>query len=167
MQLMQCLRRFQVLLILMILIYDSQALVICRNKNAVHVFNVHRSSDHNIPDSRHWSKPPQNEEEETQFDSLDVLLDRARKRNKVPLFLGKLQAVLDRRVLPFLSIGDILIVIAALVLLDAKGFAIGLVIGKATLAPLRKALQSQNGEMAINLVDFYPAVLAILLDQVF
>jgi hypothetical protein len=95
-------------------------------------------------------------------------LDRARKRNQLPLLIGKGQAVLDRRVLlPFLSIGDVLIVLAALFLVDAKGFAIGLVIGKATLTPIRRILQEKNGGSTVaRFLDFYPALLAILLDQV-
>lgn len=109
-----------------------------------------------------------NKEEESQpFDSLDIVLQRARKRNQLALLLGKLQASLDRRILPFLSIGDCLIVLAAVVLLDATAFAIGLVIGKATLVPLRKLLiQQGGGRNLIKFLDLYPAILAILLDQV-
>ena len=105
-------------------------------------------------------------EEETQFDSLDVVLKRARKRNRLPLLMGKVQSALNKRFLPFVSIGDVLVVVAALVPLDAKGFAVGLVIGKATLAPLRRLLtQQEGGEVVVKLIDFYPAVLAIILDQ--
>jgi hypothetical protein len=69
-------------------------------------------------------------------------------------------------VLPFLSIGDALTALAALLLLNAKGFAFGLVIGKATLASLRKLLIEQEiGVSLMKLLDFYPAVLAIALDQ--
>lgn len=114
------------------------------------------------------SRNPQEQEEKSHSNSLDVVLERARKRNKVPLLLGKFQSsVLDRRLLPFLSIGDLFIVLTALVLLDAKGFAIGLVIGKATLSPLRKLLiQQQIVGTVMKLVDFYPVTVAVVLDQI-
>ena len=93
------------------------------------------------------SKTPQEQDKEFQFDSLDDVLSRARKRNRVPLLVGKLQSsVLERRLLPFLSVGDALIVLSAFIFLDAKGFALGLVIGKATLASLRKLLREQDAE---------------------
>lgn len=111
-----------------------------------------------------------NDDDEAQFDSLDVVLDRARKRNQIPLALGKLQAALDRRVLPFLSVGDVILILAAIVLLDLTWFAVGLVLGKATVPALRQKVSQQYddvGTFVMKLLDFYPALLAIILDQVF
>lgn len=157
--------RFQALLVLTALLCGTQALVVHNCKNGA--FSLMKQSRGST--SPRLSKTSQEQEDrETQFDSLDVMLDRARKRNQLPLFLGKCQQVLDRRILHFLSIGDVLIVLAALVLLGAKGFAAGLVIGKATLAPLRKLLaQQENGGTFMKLIEFYPAMLAIVLDQIF
>lgn len=115
------------------------------------------------------SKTPQEQDKETQFDSLDEVLSRARTRNRVPLLVGKLQSsVLERRLLPFLSVGDALIVLSAFILIDTKGFGFGLVIGKATLASLRKLLREQDAISVslIKFLDFYPVVLAVALDQI-
>lgn len=169
--------RLHVLLLLLLLV------LIRRGANT---FILHANNNRRVKQSRHLKQRPaslhldlsktpspndDDDEETTQLDSLDVILDRARKRNQIPLLIGKWHAVLDRRVLPFLSIGDVLIVLAALFLVDAKGFAIGLVIGKASLTPIRRILQEQDGGSTsvaevTRFLDFYPALLAILLDQV-
>jgi hypothetical protein len=114
------------------------------------------------------SKTPQEQDKKYQFDSLDIVLSRARKRNRIRLLVGQLQSsIVGRRLLPFLSVGDALIVLSAFIILDAKGFAIGFVVGKATLASLRKLLREQDvSELLLNLVDFYPVALAAALDQI-
>lgn len=161
--------RLVALFLLVAITQNISALIVCRNTMRVHIFShitrKRRSHSSLLCCS---SKPPQNnDDEEAQFDSLDVLLDRARNRNKIPLLLGKVQSLLDRRVLPFLSIGDTFIVLVALVILNAKGFVLGLVLGRASLIQLRKIIaQQENGEAAMKVVDFYPVILAILLDQI-
>lgn len=158
----------QLLLLIAALAQRSDGLMMHRSQRAARAHHPSRGAACFVSPCCLSKTPQQEQEEESQFDSLDIVLDRARKRNQVPLLLGKFQSsVLGRKVLPFLSVGDVFIVLTALVILDAKGFAIGLLIGKATLDPLRKLLVQQgSGTSVVKVVDFYPVLLAIALDQI-
>jgi hypothetical protein len=82
------------------------------------------------------------------FDSLDVMLERARKRPG-PMPLYRLQAWLDGPILkldafapslPVFTRSDALL-IAVAIFIRANGFALGLVIGKLTATPFRKLVK--------------------------
>lgn len=98
--------------------------------------------------------------------SLDVVLEKARKR-KLFLFPIKLQAFADKPVVklgggsaPYLTIGE-----CALLLIAAKlgsyGFSVGFILGKGTLPFLRS-----SGMAPLIFVELWPVSLAIISDTV-
>jgi hypothetical protein len=105
------------------------------------------------------------------FDSLDVMLERARKRPG-PMPLYRLQAWLDGPILkldsfapslPVFTRSDALL-IAVAIFIHANGFALGLVIGKLTATPFRK-LVDPPVQVQILLMPFWPVIWAIGLDR--
>lgn len=137
---------------------------------------------------------------EEEFPSLDTILEKARQRNRIPLFFGKIQAslsldsklfsfdqakyngVLEKRVVLSLSsftTGDFLICSIASLVLQAYGFSLGYTIGKLTQSSLKQLLtiisvylDENNGSpdvnnmrLVMNLVQVWPVLLAITLDQ--
>lgn len=98
--------------------------------------------------------------EEPEFEPLDVMLDRARKRGVNPMI--RIQALAGAPLLKGSGIpltrGDALFTATAL-LIGAKGFAVGLLVGKATSSrlPFRQDLPPL-------LVQLYPVLLAIACD---
>ena len=109
--------------------------------------------------------------DESPLGSLDSVLERARQRQTVTLPY-RLQAMWDA---PLVSIdyefskfvvtrGDMVLIVVALAI-HANGFALGLLLGKATAAPLRQLLKPP---LAVQMVlqPVWPVVWAIALDQV-
>jgi hypothetical protein len=105
------------------------------------------------------------------FDSLDVMLERARKRPG-PMPLYRLQAWLDGPILkldsfapslPVFTRSDALL-IAVAIFIRADGFALGLVIGKLTATPFRKLVKPPV-QVQILLMPFWPVLWAIGLDR--
>lgn len=100
---------------------------------------------------------------------LDVMLARARKRPINPFL--KVQAFMDARIIPgvvpWLTYGDVVFCLVA-TSIGAKGFALGLLLGKWTssclLLPLLPLTTRQRMPTPL-LVQLYPVLLAILLDQ--
>jgi len=133
-----------------------------RHGDALVRFSQQNDSDNRaqLDDSSPASVGQKDRLQENEFDSLDVVLERARKRNQLPLFLGGLLATFQRPAFPrFLTWGDVIFVLVA-VFLNAKGFAVGLVAGKAS----EKSLQ-QWGGVPPTILQFWPVGFAILLDQ--
>ena len=104
-----------------------------------------------------FSKKQGDEEDEFQLESLDVVLERARRRGVNPMI--RLQAFLNAPLVSIITRGDATFVGAA-ILLDAKGFAFGLLAGKLTLRYLPKK------NLPPLFVQLYPALLAIACDQI-
>ena len=106
-----------------------------------------------------------------EFDSLDVMLNRARKRPTNRIY--QLQVFLDVAAIQFPSpwgrivftMSDILLVGVSSIILDAYGFAIGLLIGKLTIRPVLKFLQPSPA-VSILLVPSWTVIWAIVLDQI-
>uniref|UniRef100_A0A7S4SAQ1 Uncharacterized protein n=1 Tax=Ditylum brightwellii TaxID=49249 RepID=A0A7S4SAQ1_9STRA len=128
----------------------------------------------------------QKEQEELPiFDSLENVLNRARKRNRLPFLLGRLTSPIQIPSFPSTSFSltsvivisplDLLLVVTSIFLIDAKGFGIGYMTGKATVKLLqqspflpneflqRNLLPSNVGQA--NLYQLWPVILAILFDQ--
>jgi hypothetical protein len=100
---------------------------------------------------------------------LDMMLARARKRPINPLV--KVQGFLDTRInigllhVPWLSYGDAVFSLVA-ISIGAKGFAVGLFMGKWTAASLLALFPVKTRQrIPPILVQLYPVILAILLDQ--
>jgi len=113
--------------------------------------------------SHQQSRGGSNENTDVEFESLDVMLERARKRGVSPVL--QIQTFFGAPViqsLSWLKRGDLLFCLAA-TWIGAKGFALGIVIGKWT----RSSLLGLFREMEIPplLVQLYPLLLAIMLDQ--
>ena len=108
------------------------------------------------------------EEMEVEFDPLDVMLERARRRNRIPLLAARLGALADRPALPsilplaFLSGGDV-VLLAAASGLGAPGFALGMFLGKATGGELRDRVLPR-GLIGATLAQLWPVGLGIVLD---
>ena len=105
------------------------------------------------------------------FDSLDVMLERARKRPG-PMPLYRLQAWLDGPILkldsftpslPIFMRSDALL-IAVAIFIHANGFALGLVIGKLTATPFLKLVKPPL-QVQILLMPLWPVLWAIGLDR--
>ena len=111
---------------------------------------------------------PAGEEMKVEFDPLDVMLERARRRNRIPLLAARLGALADRPALPtilplaFLSGGDV-VLLAAATGLGAPGFALGMFLGKATGGELRERVLPR-GLIGATLAQLWPVGLGIVLD---
>jgi hypothetical protein len=103
------------------------------------------------------------------LEPLDVVLSRARQRPISPFL--KVQTFLDARLipgalLPWLTCGDAIFGLVAIAI-GAKGFALGLFLGKWTRSILLAILPLTTRRMLPTmLVQLYPVLLAIGLDQV-
>ena len=102
-------------------------------------------------------------EPEYQFDSLDVVLDRARKR-KMVLLPYQIQAITNKPLIPinlnrtiYLTLGETLLILVAFKL-ESYGFCVGYVLGKDTRGLLMRA----GGP--ILLVELWTVSLAVGLD---
>jgi len=102
-------------------------------------------------------------EPEYEFDSLDVVLDRARKR-KMVLLPFQIQAITNKPLIPinfnrtiYLTVGEAALLLVALNL-GSYGFGIGYVVGKGT----REALRNVGGP--IFLVELWTVLLAVSFD---
>ena len=110
-------------------------------------------------------------EQQTQideFDSLDVMLDNARNRFSYSLLITRIQSVFGVPIgftpLNFLKRSDLILIALALSpMIDAKGFAIGLIIGKATQNTILS--KCPRGVVQANIIQFWPVTIAILLDN--
>ena len=98
-----------------------------------------------------------------QFDSLDVMLDRARKR-KMVLLPSQIQAIANKPLIPinlnrttYLTIGEVVLILVAFKL-ESYGFCVGYVLGKST----QGLLMSRGGP--ILLVQLWTVFLAVSLD---
>ena len=101
---------------------------------------------------------------------LEDVLTRARKRSS-NLWLYRLRAFTNQPILvvpgqygTIFTVLDAVYTITAL-LIGAKGFAAGLLIGKLTIAPIRE-LFNPSASLMIVIMPLWPVVLAIVLDQV-
>jgi hypothetical protein len=108
-------------------------------------------------------------EQDIEFDALDTMLEKARRR-RGNVWLLKGQAMLDSPVVripspidAYIKVSDILVIIFALSI-DANSFALGILLGKLTAAPLRRLLKPSVPIQSI-LTPLWPIGLAILLDQ--
>jgi hypothetical protein len=125
--------------------------------------------DH-LPENNHVAEDEtrdriQNEEMESeyQFDSLDIVLDRARNR-KMVLLPYQIQAITNKPLIPinfnrtiYLTVGELALLLVALKL-GAYGFSIGYVVGKGT----REAFRNAGG--SILLVELWTVFLAVSFD---
>lgn len=98
-----------------------------------------------------------------QFDSLDVMLDRARKR-KMVMLPYQIQAIANKPLIPinlnrttYLTIGEVVLTLVAFKL-ESYGFCVGYVLGKST----QGLLMSRGGP--ILLVQLWTVFLAVSLD---
>ena len=98
-----------------------------------------------------------------QFDSLDVMLDRARKR-KMVMLPYQIQAIANKPLIPinlnrttYLTIGEVVLILVAFKL-ESYGFCVGYVLGKST----QGLLMSRGGP--ILLVQLWTVFLAVSLD---
>lgn len=115
--------------------------------------------------------PSNNNNSNSDFDSLDVMLNRARKRPTNKIY--QVQVFLDTAVIQFPSpwgrivftMSDLLLLGVSSIILDAYGFAIGLLIGKVTIRPFLKIVQPSPA-VSILLVPSWPVIWAIVLDQI-
>ena len=106
------------------------------------------------------------EDNSIQFESLDHMLERVRKRQimNTPL---QLQAILNRPILqlgtnkPYLNVGEIALILIS-VKLGSYGFSSGYIIGKRTLPDIRK-----SNIVPIFFTELWPGVLAIILDVIY
>jgi len=105
--------------------------------------------------------PTGEDDKEPEFEPLDVILDRARKRGVNPMI--RVQAFLNAPVAPSWKIpftrGDVAFSTFAIAV-GAKGFALGLVVGKLTSRRLTKSF-----DLPPLVVQLYPVLLAIACDQ--
>ena len=105
-----------------------------------------------------------NGDEEPEFEPLDVMLQKARKRGVNPIL--KVQAFFDAPTLMvaplyWLTRGDATFAILAL-LIGAKGFVLGLLLGKWTAS---LGLLPRGTNLSPQLIQLYPVLLAIIFDQ--
>lgn len=129
----------------------------------------------NVDDSSAGEK----DKSDDSFDSLDAMLERARKRPG-PMPLYRLQAWLDGPILkmennsfaPSSSLPVLLftrsdaLYIAIAIFIHADGFALGLVIGKLTATPFRKLVKpAAPVQVQIFLMPFWPVLWAIAMDR--
>jgi hypothetical protein len=99
------------------------------------------------------------DDDDPAFDSLDVILERARQRNKFGLQFTKLQAILSKPVLGVpLTLGDTALVIAG-ISIGSAGFAVGWIAGKLTASSLPRSL------LPPPVLQLWPVAVAILCDQ--
>ncbi len=113
-------------------------------------------------------------EQSSPLGSLDLMLEDARKRHGINYWF-RLQAAWDAPVLklekPYpnlksslvVTVGDTALAITAL-LIHAKGFALGYIIGKLTAGPCREILRPGKS-VHIALMPMWPVIWAIGLDQ--
>ena len=106
----------------------------------------------------------------TEFQSLDIILEKARKRQMFMLFPYRAQAFLNKplfqisilpskNVLPtVITTGDIIFVLFA-IQLNSIGFAVGYTIGKLTVQSLRMA-----NAVPMALTELWTVTLAVILD---
>ena len=103
-------------------------------------------------------------ESEPEFEPLDVILERARKRGANPIV--KVQVFCDRPILTslrWLTRGDVIFAFLAF-LIGSKGFVFGLLTGKWTLSV---GLLPRKMNLPPLIVQLYPVLLAIAFDQLF
>ena len=99
--------------------------------------------------------------EEIEFDSLDVVLERARKRR--PSNVTKLIAAMTQpSFIPWLARLDLLYALMA-VGLGSKGFALGYIIGKASNGYIHEVFP----QVSPRIKDIWPLLLAVCIDQAF
>ena len=119
-------------------------------------------SDINDNENNNNNNNAENESDNVEFDSLDVVLERARKRR--PSAITKLFGAMAQPIttmIPWLSRLDVLYLVVAIGL-NSNGFALGYVIGKSTnryvlgLFPLLSPKISQ----------LWPVILAVCIDQI-
>jgi len=126
--------------------------------------NANRDENSSPSDSHAKAADKQIETEPVyQFDSLDVMLDRARKR-KMVLLPSQIQAVTNKPLIPinlnrttYLTIGEVVLTLVAFKL-ESYGFCVGYVLGKST----QGLLMSRGGP--ILLVQLWTVFLAVSLD---
>lgn len=115
------------------------------------------------------SKEGNDADDETSLGSLDHVLEKARKRSS-NLWFYRVRAFTNQPILSipgqygttFTVLDVVYILIAPLI--DAKGFAAGLFIGKLTAAFIREKLDPAASATIIIML-LWPVVLAIILDQ--
>lgn len=106
---------------------------------------------------------------ENEFEPLDIMLNRARTRISFAFTMARIQSLFGESAFPntplwFLKRSDLFLVLLAISpVVDAKGFAFGLILGKVTERRIRKILP--KGVVQANLVQFWPVTLAIVCDQ--
>lgn len=171
------------------------------NKNFCNVNKIWMKKKNDVEENKEITRRSKVEIiHEEEFPSLDTILEKARQRNRIPLFFGKIQAslsldsklfsfdqakyngVLEKRVVLSLSSftrGDFLISSIASLVLQAYGFSLGYTIGKLTQSSLKQLLTTisvyldenngspdvNNMRLVMNLVQVWPVLLAITLDQ--
>jgi|AntRauTorckE5430_2_1112549.scaffolds.fasta_scaffold26779_2 hypothetical protein len=134
--------------------------------NAKHDGNSSPGDSHAKAADKHLAMKDEKEietEPEYQFDSLDVMLDRARKR-KMVMLPYQIQAITNKPLIPinlnrttYLTIGEVVLILVAFKL-ESYGFCFGYVLGKST----RGLLMSKGGP--ILLVELWTVFLAVSLD---
>lgn len=108
------------------------------------------------------SRNGRGDDEESEFEPLDVMLARARKRKVIPLL--RVQAFFGAPVvesLTWLTRGDAVFAVIA-ISIGAKGFVLGLLLGKWSVSA---GLFPQGMNLPPQLLQLYPLLLAIALDQ--
>lgn len=111
-----------------------------------------------------------NNNEPVFFESLDIVLNKARKRPMIMLLPYKIQAIFNKPIITLslptvsvpsvITIGDLLLALIALKL-DSVGFAFGYIFGKLTTQYLR-----ENEILPIALIELWTVILAVGLDVV-
>jgi hypothetical protein len=107
----------------------------------------------------------------TGLGSLDEVLQKARKRStnlwfyRIRAFFNQPLWIIPRPFSATFTIGDVSLILGA-IWIDAKGFALGLVIGKVTASPLRDIFNLPPNAVII-LLPLWPGLWAIFLDQFF
>jgi hypothetical protein len=136
--------------------FGFQSKLLSPKKNRYHSTSAHASAN------KDTGNFPADKYEDFEYDSLDVVLERARQRR--PSFFTKVMGKLTQPIvpaLPWVSGIDFFYITVALVL-DAKGFSLGYGIGKATNYYLAKTVSSSQGK----LIRWWPVILAIGMDQI-
>lgn len=125
---------------------------------------------------RHFHSNDNNDENTTvesdtnaDLGSLDEVLQKARRRPtnmlvyRVRAFFNQPLLIIPQPLPSSITIGDTSLILIAL-WIGAKGFALGLLIGKLTSSPLRRILDLPASTVII-LMPLWPVLWAIILDQ--
>ena len=122
-----------------------------------------KNKNNNVYNLKEQGKKYEISEEQPSFDSLDIVLERARKRKSVLLPI-QLQAITSKQVTRFgniyITFGDCMLMAFALKL-GSIGFSIGYIFGKVSTPIVRR-----NNSFPIIITEIWSGGLAIIFDIV-